>query len=156
MRMLVLSDSHGNYPLALKAIEKAGRVDRIVHLGDGIEDARIIEEIVGFPIIKVPGNCDLSAPEPRELLTVSGGVRILATHGDAYHVKSGLTALHRRAVSQEARVVLYGHTHIALAEEMEGILFVNPGCLRYRWPDPSCAVVTLRPGKASALILPVE
>lgn len=146
----MLSDTHGNFPLAFKALEKAGRVDRIFHLGDGVDDARIIEEITGYGIIKVSGNCDLSASEPREIMTEYAGKLIFATHGDTFNVKSGLTPLHRKAVSENAQIVLYGHTHIGFTGLLGDILFVNPGCLRYRWPNPSYALVTVNAGIASA------
>jgi putative phosphoesterase len=156
MNILVLSDTHGNYPLAIRALEEAGRVDLIFHLGDGIEDARFIEEITGHSIIKIPGNCDLSVPEPREILMSAGGKTIFATHGDAYNVKGGLDLLHRAAARKNARIVLFGHTHVAYAGVLDGILFVNPGCLRYRWPTTSYAVVTVRAGSPSAKIFPLE
>jgi uncharacterized protein len=156
MNILVLSDTHGNYPLALKALEKAGRVDRIFHLGDGVDDARIIEEISGCTIFKVAGNCDLSAPEPREILVEVAGNLILATHGDTYNVKAGLTLLHRKAVSVNARIVLYGHSHTGFTGHLGEILFVNPGCLRYRWPNPGYALVTVEAGIASASLHAVE
>jgi len=155
MKLLILSDTHGNYPLAIKALEMAGQIDQIFHLGDGIDDARIIEEITGHRIIKVPGNCDLSAPEPRELLTVLAGKLIFVTHGDNYNVKAGLALLHKKACQENADIVVYGHTHVGYAGELDGILFVNPGCLRYKWPITSYAIISIDAGRASAGIFPI-
>jgi putative phosphoesterase len=134
----------------------AGQIDRIFHLGDGIDDARIIEEITGHRIIKVPGNCDLSAPEPREILTVLAGKLFLVTHGDDYNVKSGLALLHKKACREHAGIVLYGHTHVGYVGELDGMLFVNPGCLRHKWPVTSYAIVSINAGKASARIFPIH
>ena len=155
MRFLILSDTHGNYPLAIKALEAAGRVDRIFHLGDGIEDARFMEEITGHRIIKVPGNCDLSAPDPRDILAVFAGQTMFITHGDAYNVKRGLAQLHKKACRESARIVLYGHTHVGSVELLDGILFINPGCLSYKWSKTSYAILSLDSGVASARIFPI-
>ena len=53
MKLLIISDTHGDYPLAVRTVESAGPVDLIVHLGDGLEDARIIDAIVDLPVLKV-------------------------------------------------------------------------------------------------------
>lgn len=156
MNLLVLSDTHGNYPLAIKAIEDAGPVDQIIHLGDDIEDARMIEAIIGQPLIKVPGNCDLGVEDARTVLVTRGGRKLFITHGDRYQVKSGLTHLHKKAVAEQARIVLYGHTHVASIQEIDGILFVNPGALCAKCPAPSYAMLTIAAGKVSAEIIPVS
>lgn len=155
MNLLVLSDTHGNYPLAIKALEDAGPVDRIIHLGDDIEDARMIEAIIARPLIKVPGNCDLGVEDARAVSVTFGGRKIFLTHGDRYQVKSGLTLLRKKAIAEQARIVLYGHTHVAAIEEIDGILFVNPGALCAACPHPSCAILTIAAGKVSAEILSV-
>lgn len=156
MRLLVLSDTHGNYPLALKALEMAGPVDLIFHCGDGIEDARLLEEITGHRIVKVPGNCDLHAPEPHEVAPVIAGHKFFITHGDNYNVKGGLSLLHNKALKENARIVLYGHTHIGSIAEHEGILFVNPGCLRYKWPEASYAILSIDSTMLRAQIVQVN
>jgi putative phosphoesterase len=146
MKFLILSDTHGNYPLAIKALETAGRVDRIFHLGDCIDDARLMEELTGHRIIMVPGNCDLSAPESPEILTVLAGTTFFVTHGDRYNVKSGLSRLHQKACRENAQIVLYGHTHQSHIGEIDGILYVNPGCLRFNWSHSSYALLAIDSG----------
>jgi putative phosphoesterase len=157
MRFLILSDTHGNYPLAFRALEMAGPIDRIFHLGDGIEDARLIEEITGQEIVKVPGNCDISASDPGDITAVIAGKRFFITHGDRYAVKGGLARLINKAQTENADIVLYGHTHIGSVELLNGTLFVNPGCLRYKWPTASYALLDLDPaGNARAGIHQIE
>ena len=156
MRFLILSDTHGNYPLAIKALEMAGQVDRIFHLGDGIEDARFIEEITGHRIIKVPGNCDLTATDPSDISAVFADRKFFITHGDSYNVKSGLALLHKKACMENVQIVLYGHTHVGSAEVLDGILYVNPGCLRSRWPDTSYAILSIDSGIVRVKIFPTN
>ena len=154
MKLLVISDSHGNYARALKAHELAGPVDLIVHLGDGAEDARLMEELLEVPVHRVAGNCDLGSRLPSELILECGGCRILLTHGNRLSVKSGLTLLRKRGAELGAQVVLYGHTHLPAAENFEGMLLVNPGALKEGFPG-SYAILTLEGGGASAEIYPL-
>jgi putative phosphoesterase len=156
MRFLILSDTHGNYPLAFRALEMAGPVDRIFHLGDGIEDARLIEEITGREIVKVPGNCDISASDPGDVTAVFAGKRFFITHGDRYGVKRDLARLSARAREEQAEIVLYGHTHVGAVELLDGTMFVNPGCLRYKWPTASYALLEVdAAGNSHACIHPI-
>jgi putative phosphoesterase len=132
MKLLVTSDSHGNYPLLFRAGDAAAPVDAVIHLGDGSDDAALLGQAAGLEVISVAGNCDRGATVPRELLWECSGHRFLLTHGDAYGVKSGLCRLERRALQAGVRVVLYGHSHLAAITTRSGILFVNPGTLMKR------------------------
>ena len=156
MRVVVFSDTHGNYPLAIRALEKIGVFAQIVHLGDEIEDARIIEELTGQPLLKVPGNCDMGCKDPSELLMEIAGRKIFMTHGDGYQVKSGLSTLWKKAAIEGAEVALYGHTHVAAVTMIEGILFINPGTLSTRSVGASCALLIFSPTEITAEIVPIN
>lgn len=132
MKLLVTSDSHGNYPLLFRASDAASPLHAVIHLGDGSEDADLLGQATGLEVIHVAGNCDHHSPFPRELLWECSGHRFLLTHGDAYGVKSGLFRLERRALQLGVNVVLYGHNHLAAITTLSGILFVNPGTLMKR------------------------
>jgi putative phosphoesterase len=156
MKILVLSDSHGNIPLAVRAVDEAVPVDLLVHLGDEVEDSRVLEAVVDCPIVRVAGNCDLGSPFPRELRCVFDGVAFLLTHGDAYHVKGGLARLRARARTEHARVVLYGHTHRFADEEIDGIRYINPGTLHRGSNCRSYAVVSIAAGAVTARIVTLD
>jgi putative phosphoesterase len=156
MRLLVISDTHGNYPLAVKVLEDAGPVDLIIHLGDVIEDARMVEAITGRPLVKIPGNCDLEVEDARAVSLSCEGTKLFITHGDRYLVKTGLAQLRKKAAAEQARIVLYGHTHSAAIVEIDGILFVNPGALSVKCPTPSYATITISGGDVAAEIKPVN
>jgi len=128
MNILVLSDTHGSYHHALKAIEHAGTADYIIHLGDSADDACMIENCIGQAVVRVAGNCDPYDSSPREIQRTIAGKNFLITHGDAYQVKAGLNRLLRHAHRKKAHIVLYGHTHRAAIDTIGGIFFVNPGC----------------------------
>ncbi|MBJ6727618.1 metallophosphoesterase family protein [Geomesophilobacter sediminis] len=148
MRILVLSDSHGNYGRALKAHELAGAVDHVVHLGDGEEDARLLEDVLEIPVLRVAGNCDLGSRLPQERLVRFGNTPVLITHGNRYHVKGGLAHLARRGREAGAAVVLYGHTHLAQVDQDDEILLINPGALQGN--RGSYAIVTIEAGRIEA------
>jgi len=146
MRVLVISDTHGDVNHALSAYDAlAEPVDAIIHLGDGYADAFLLCQTLDMTVINVAGNCDLGANAPRELVWECEGKRILLTHGDAYKVKSGLSRLRQRAEEIGVDAVLFGHTHQALLEKQSGLLLVNPGSLASYGLHRSYAVLNIVP-----------
>jgi putative phosphoesterase len=156
MKLLILSDTHGNYPLALKATEIAGTYDGIIHLGDGMEDAGMIADITGSPVVTIAGNCDAATSAPREYSRIYAGKKLFCTHGDSYNVKAGLAKLHKKALAEEARIVLYGHTHRAAIESFDGVLFINPGSLHKSASIRSFATLSIAADDISAEIVVID
>jgi putative phosphoesterase len=156
MKCIVFSDTHGNYPLAVEVISQSAQVDMIFHLGDGAEDASILEHLYHGQVIKVAGNCDAPGKYPREIITMAGETRLLLTHGDLYGVKSGLSKLVERAITTVSDVVLYGHTHQASIDMINGILFVNPGSLQKNSASQSYALLSLNNHSPEARIILIE
>lgn len=152
MRILVVSDSHGNQGNLFKARQLAGQIDAIVHLGDGEDDAAMLAAAEDVPVLQVAGNCDYGSQSPRERLETLAGTRLLLCHGDRYGVKLGLSLLIERAKGCDAAAVLYGHTHQAMVECCDGIWLINPGTLWGRAPFLSYALLELSPGSVSATI----
>ncbi len=128
MRILVLSDSHGNYYSARRALMAHSEAQVVVHCGDG---ARDVEDLrCEFPqrmIISVRGNCDFCTDCPDTQVINIEGKRIFITHGHNYGVKGGLYRLCCAAREQQADIVLFGHTHIPLSVYDEGLYILNPG-----------------------------
>lgn len=153
MKIAVFSDTHGNQALTAHALDLAGDADHIIHLGDEANDATFLELLSGKIVTKVLGNCDFSTDTPREALLVLEEKRFLLTHGDRYGVKAGLDKLTKRAAAEKADVVLYGHTHIQSVLTIDGVLYVNPGCLKKGFSEPSFALLSLENGVLSADII---
>lgn len=145
MKVLIISDTHGNTSRAFKAHTISEPVDAIIHLGDGSGDADILREALDIPVINVAGNCDAGSKAPRELVWECEGKRILLTHGDAYHVKSGLARLRQRAEEMGACAVLFGHTHQVMLECHKGLLMLNPGALSNDTSHRSYAILNITP-----------
>ena len=152
MKIMVISDTHGNHTAPLALLDDSG-VKMLVHLGDLITDVEFIEPILDIPLLKVPGNCDHGATEPRELIETIAARKFLITHGDMYRVKNGLEALVKKAASLRVDVVLYGHTHSPCVHKLNGILLVNPGALMLGNDAKSYAILTIKGSNVAAEII---
>lgn len=134
MKILVLSDSHSSLHFMYDAID-AIQPDTVIHLGDYYDDATAVkEDYPNIPFIHVPGNCD-SYRAPRGaseiIVTTVGGVKIYLTHGHRHHVKYDSSALVRCAKAENAKVALFGHTHLPEVWQEDGMWIMNPGTCGY-------------------------
>jgi putative phosphoesterase len=155
MKIMVVSDTHGNYLAPLLCLDEHDGIDLIVHLGDEIGDAKMLQKLTSVPVILLPGNCDPDAREPRELCGVLGGQRFFMTHGDLYRVKNGLDALKGKAAGEKASVVLFGHTHTPLVQREDNLLLINPGTMMSGSKSRSYALVEVSSSSVSAQIVAV-
>lgn len=127
MKILVLSDSHGDIA-SMQAAYSREQPDITIHLGDNTADGAELKKL--FPEMKlcaVKGNCDYVSRHPTLARLELEGKRILYTHGHAFHVKNGYTTLVIAGKEARADVILFGHTHIPLQTEYEGMTLLNPG-----------------------------
>lgn len=134
MKILVLSDSHA-YLWRMRSAVQALKPDAIIHLGDYFADGELIhEENEHIAFHQVPGNCDKNRMyqlRPEILCYGIGGVKMYMTHGHIHNVKYGLYSLLQDAKEQNAKVVLYGHTHNADCRLADGMWILNPGSCGY-------------------------
>ena len=150
MKVLVLSDSHGNVSNMIRAVEReAPRM--ILHLGDCWRDAeRLRDRFPDLPFEQVPGNCDyFSASREKEKLLVLGDKRVLMCHGHTYGVKQSLMAAGMAAEEGDLGLFLFGHTHKPLVDKRGKTLFLNPGSIG-DYIQPTYGIVTLENGKLDA------
>ncbi len=147
MRILVISDSHGNYYNILKAVEQQPSAEMIVFLGDGESDFAKCH--VEKPCIQVKGNCDWGSDLPACVITEEKGRIIYCTHGYAEMVKFGDENLIMRAKENHAHIALYGHTHNPVTDYKQGIYLVNPGSIH----DGKYAVVDITPNGIMPILM---
>lgn len=155
MKILVVSDTHGNFSPVLQAHSLTEPVDAVIHLGDGVEDANLLHSLIHLDVITVSGNCDHDATAPREMLWICEGKRVLLAHGDAYGVKGGLERLEQRANEVDADIVLFGHSHRATCITSSGILFLNPGTLMRTSTNKTFAILEILDGCIKARLLDI-
>ena len=155
MRILLISDTHGNQTAVVKAYQAAGNVDTVIHLGDGAADGALLATIASCPVVQVAGNCDPGSTAPRELVCEWHNSRLLLCHGDRYGVKTGLSRLIERGLENGVDAVLYGHTHLAQVEQRDGLWLINPGTLIQSAPFHSYAVLEINSDGLQAMIHPL-
>ena len=131
MRVGVFSDSHGDHEALDELLERMGALDAVCFLGDVARDAEHLRErLAAMPnqpvLYAVRGNNDYysTCTLPWDLLIELGGVRIYMTHG---HRLVSLMNLAYKAQECGAQVALFGHTHQALCETVQGVLLLNTG-----------------------------
>ncbi|GFO70473.1 phosphoesterase [Geomonas limicola] len=144
----VISDTHGLLrPEALRILRG---VNHIIHAGD-IGTPEVIYALRAVaPVTAVRGNVDRGAwvaefPQ-RQQITLEG-VRLLILH-DRHE-------LLEQPADPEVRVIVTGHSHRALVETRDGVLYLNPGSAgprRFRLPV-SVALLTLQHGELRAEIV---
>lgn len=151
---VVLSDSHGRRKGLEKLMPLFSENDYIVHLGDGSGDMR--ETVKTFPLktYVCKGNCDLSYGQ-EEFVIHAEGCSVFCCHGHKYGVKSGLARLAARAKELDCEIALYGHTHVAATETVDGVLCVNPGSAG-AFVGASYCYLVLHRGKATPAIVSLD
>jgi uncharacterized protein len=155
LRVVVTGDTHvgarrrGPLPAALLAA--CASADRILHTGD-VTDAALLDELAALaPLDGVAGNCDgwdVAARLPAEQTVEVGGAAIALLHD------SGPDRGRRermRARFPGARVVCFGHSHLPVCDDREGLLLLNPGSPTERRRAPWHSYAELAIGPAGAL-----
>lgn len=129
MKLCIVSDTHQLQHELHAAALLSHDVDLFLHAGDETVDASWLANQVTVPVQGVAGNCDVpTSTYPIERM-VDVGVQLYLTHGHCIGVNSSLDALVARAGELGASIAVYGHTHIAMAKEVDGVLLINPGSL---------------------------
>lgn len=141
MKVGIVSDLHGRVPDSVK--QALAGCDQILCAGD-LQGEDVLADLSAIaPTVAVRGNTDDEFNRYQDLpLRVEGevgGVGYLMVHerSDAVPIPAGV------------RLVVFGHTHEQLDEEVDGVRFVNPGSpTRPRGDDgPSCALMTVEDGE---------
>ncbi|HZJ77386.1 MAG TPA: YfcE family phosphodiesterase [Clostridia bacterium] len=131
MRILVVSDSHGDEFTLKYVIQQQPLAEVIIHLGDGCNDMENVKS--SFPnkkIVQIKGNCDFCCRSPLTSVEQFCGKKIFCTHGHAENVKFTQNELILKAQKEGADIALYGHTHVPVIDYVDGLYLFNPGSVR--------------------------
>lgn len=118
MRILLISDSHGNNEAVDELITRWPGVDLYLHAGDSECHPRSV-----YPFRVVRGNCDYSFDMQEELLIPTPFGNILMRHKKEISPK--------KLEQNDVKVFIYGHTHVPECMKRKGVAFINPGSLAY-------------------------
>jgi putative phosphoesterase len=149
MRIGVISDTHGLLPS--QAMETLQGAEQIIHAGD-VGRQEIISRLETIaPVKAVTGNIDWGGPldlvYPKILSFTVGGCRIFVKHVGDKPVRWS-----QHLPQPRPDVAICGHSHIALQEMYEDVLYLNPGSAgQARFGRGlSLAILTIEAGQARA------
>jgi putative phosphoesterase len=152
----VIADTH--IPRRAKVLPESllphlEQADLILHAGDLMDPALLERLAIYAPARAVRGNLDPEEAKLPDVLEFAfGGVRIAMIHDSGR--KKGRRSRMRRRFPQ-ARVVVFGHSHIPWLEDEEGLLLLNPGSPtdRRRQPVHTFALLRVEDGEVRAEVL---
>ncbi len=142
MRIGIISDTHGL--LRPEAVAALKGCDRIIHAGD-IGKAEVFDALRELaPLDAIRGNVDSgewAADIPERLDLQLGGLRI--------HVLHDLKELALNPADAGIAVVIAGHSHQPKIEQIDNVLYINPGSAgRRRFTLPiSLALLDIEDGQ---------
>ena len=141
-RIGVISDTHIPHFRGIpKAVsEHFAGVERIIHAGDlsHLLALALLEMIA--PVDAVQGNIETEAVILQ--LPIKREIRVGQCKIGVVHIL-GETKTRPRVARQEfpdARVVIFGHSHIPYNQEHDGQLLFNPGSANDRRSQPTCSI----------------
>jgi len=131
IKILVVSDTHKSFsPLLDLVLEYKGKIDLVIHLGDGEDDVEDLSAAQPYlPIRAVSGNCDWASLKPGSDIVNIDGAKIFICHGHTLGVERGPDRLALEARRLGASTALFGHTHRQYHKDIFGIQCINPGSL---------------------------
>lgn len=132
MKIIVVSDTHMTQrPKGLPArlLEELPGADLILHAGDWT-DWSVYEALAAYaPVEGIAGNNDGEDIVSRlgyEKIIEAEGKRIGMIHGDGFRGTTEQRAL-KAFADQKVDCVVFGHSHVPLLDEVNGIMLLNPG-----------------------------
>ncbi len=138
----IISDTHiPHFKKLPDAIwEHFAGVELIIHAGD-LSVLSVLDELETIaPVVAVQGNIEeeeviRKLPIKREIVVGHCRIGIVHILGDSHN--------REKIARQEfpnARVVVYGHSHIPWNEDRNGLLLFNPGSATDRRQQPRCSI----------------
>lgn len=131
MRVLIVSDTHGRHGGLDRALQEAGDIDVLIHLGDVEGGETYIDAVVDCEKHIIRGNNDFFSDLPREEEFLISGHKVFITHGHAYYVSLDPEYIREEGKARGAEIVMFGHTHRPYFEDENGIIVLNPGSLSF-------------------------
>jgi putative phosphoesterase len=161
MRLVVLGDTHiPDFATSLPSslVPALRRADLILHTGD-VTAPEVLDELGGYaPVHVALGNRDRPEVEAWGALPVVEldieGLRLTMVHDSG--PREGRARRMRRRFPQ-ADLVVFGHSHIPIDAEHEGLRLLNPGSPTWkrRQPVPTYATLDIEGGQIRSSIVSV-
>lgn len=149
-KIIIMSDTHGDIDEISRVIARERPFDMLIHCGDVCGAERILEAKLSDCIVHiVGGNCDFSRELPAMKEFHIGKLKVVVLHGHKYHVQYDISSLFYLAKEREADIVMFGHTHVPMLIQEQGVTILNPGSLvRPRQSDRTGTYVVMTTDKS--------
>lgn len=131
MKVLIVSDTHGNHYNLDRILDEVGHIDMFIHLGDVEGGEAYLEAIIDCEKHLVKGNNDFFSDLPKEAEFYIGKYKTFITHGHGYFVSLDPEYIREEGKSRCADIVMFGHTHKPYFEKTPEIILLNPGSVSY-------------------------
>jgi putative phosphoesterase len=161
VKVVVLADTHTQgltRALPLGAWPYVESADHVLHAGDVCDPALLTELRAFAPVSVVLGNSDGQAVRhwgAKEELTVDlDGITVGLVH-DSGPARGRRQRLRKRFPT--ARAVVFGHSHMPVNEDQDGLLLFNPGSPTWKRRAPFCSmgILWIDDGDVEGEIFPV-
>lgn len=126
MKILIVSDNHQDDSRLYDLLNIYDDVDFWLHCGDSEFNS---ENELWESYQTVRGNMDWESKFPEVRVVETKELNVVVLHGHRHQVKRTNDMMLSEAIEHDAKIVFYGHTHIAKVDKEEGIYFINPGSI---------------------------
>lgn len=142
-KILVLSDSHGNFNKLL-SIYELEKPDEVIYVGDGINDIEELSYIYKNKFYIVRGNCDFFERKYDYSKNFEiDGVKFFITHGHIQYVKQDKSLLKEIVDNLKVDIIIFGHTHKEHLEKYKNSYLFNAGAAE----DGKYGIITISENK---------
>ena len=118
MKILLVSDSHGNNEALDLLVKTYPNMDLYLHAGDSESDEYSI-----YPFRAVRGNCDYFGDFNEYLIIPTPYGHMYVQHRP--HPNADLMR------NYKVKIFVYGHTHVRKFIDEDGIITINPGAITF-------------------------
>lgn len=119
MKILLVSDTHGNNNVLDKLVKLHPDMDLYLHLGDSESTPELLR-----PFITVKGNCDYFSDAQDMFMVYTNVGYLVATHKPQQFDQKWLD-------DNNIKIVCNGHTHKRKFEIIKNIIYINPGAISF-------------------------
>ena len=128
-KVIIISDTHtaSVERLSDNLINKIKEADIVIHAGDA-DTLNFIDELEDICkcLYAIKGNCDIGSKLPLQLVVDIEGVKVGINHGTGNY-NNVIDRLSYTFSEADPTIIIFGHTHVPVNEEIEGVWFINPG-----------------------------
>ena len=166
MRIGLISDTHIAWEikeLPPQVADILKDVDLILHAGD-IYSHAVLDELEHIaPVLAALGDDDYTGPDPRvkeKHILEFEGLTLWVIHERPYTLRPSVKPKNKLALEAKEPVtpdiIIFGHEHRVIIEEVSGVLYINPGSptyLNYQKGPGTLGILEINAGKADVQII---